>query len=265
MKPLLISLSIALIGLSFIKQKEFTPPGTIQINDTLYADETEISNFSYREFEGWSAQVYGKNSKEHLATIPDTNVWVEKLSYNMPYVQYYYRHPAYKDYPVVGISYEQAVAFCNWRTNRVKMFLSIKKDFKNQNLTYRLPTRSEWELLAESSLNVFNNNGVDEKGNAKLNCIIPFDTIIIKGKTKSLNSNADVTAPVDSYTKNYFGLYNMIGNVAEMTTVKGVCKGGAWNNRIEQMRIGKDITYTKPSASIGFRCVCVINKNKMNY
>ncbi len=265
MKTLFIYLTIAITGLSFIKQKEFTPPGTIQINDTLYADETEISNLGWREFEDWTAQVYGKNSKEHLFVLPDTNVWIEKLSYNMPYVQYYYRHPAYKDYPVVGVSYEQVLAFCNWRTARVKMFLSIKKNFKNQNIAYRLPTKTEWELLATASLNIFYNNGVDEKGNARLNCVIPVDTIIVKGKTKYLNANNDVTVPVNSYTKNYFGLYNMIGNVAEMTFEKGTCKGGAWNNRLEQIRIGKDITYAKPSASVGFRCVCVINKNKMNY
>ena len=45
--------------------------------------------------------------------------------------------------------------------------------------------------------------------------------------------NTDVTAPVNSYTKNYFGLYNLIGNVAEMTSEKGICKGGTWNNRLE--------------------------------
>ena len=264
MKTLFI-LSIALIGLSFIKQKEFTPPGTVQINDTLYADETELSNFSYREFEDWTAQAYGKNSKEHLFTLPDTNVWIEKLSYNMPYCQYYYRHPAYKDYPVVGVSYEQGLAFCKWRTARVKLFLSIKKDFKNQNIEYRLPTKNEWELLAAASLNIFYNNGVDEKGNAKLNCIMPLDIIIVKGKNKYLNTNVDVMAPVNSYTKNYFGLYNLIGNVSEMTSEKGICKGGAWNNRLEQMRIGKDISYTKPSATIGFRCVCIIKDYKMNY
>ena len=264
MKTLFIYLSIAIIGLSFIKQKEFIPPGTVQINDTLFADETEVSNVSWREFEFWTAQVYGKNSKEYLAVLPDTMVWREKLSNNEPYVIHYYRHAAYKDYPVVGISYEQAMAFCKWRTARVKMFLSIKKDFKNQDINYRLPTKTEWELLASASLNVFNNNGVDEKGNSKLNCIIPIDSITIKEKNKHMHTNADVTAYVYSYTKNNFGLYNMIGNVAEMTSEKSICKGGAWNNRLEQVRIGKDINYTKPSSTIGFRCVCVIKKNKLS-
>ncbi len=264
MKPLFISLSIALIGLSFIKQKEFTPPGTFQINDTLYADETEISNIDWQEFEWWTKSIYGANSKEHLATLPDTLVWREKNTYNEPYVKYYYRHPAYKDYPVVGISYEQAKAYCIWRTARVKSQLLQKKDFKNQAFEYRLPTKAEWELLAESSLSIFENKGFDVKGNPKLNCLMDVDSIVIKGKTKVINFNSDVTAPVKSYYKNHFGLYNMIGNVSEMIENKGICKGGAWNNRIDQMRIGKELTYTKPSAALGFRCVCIIKKTKMS-
>ena len=264
MKPLFISLSIALIGLSFIKQKEFTPPGTVQINDTLYADETEITNFSWLEFEQWTAGFYGKTSKEYLAILPDTNVWIEKLSYNMPYVQYYYRHPAYKDYPVVGISYEQAKAFCIWRTARVKYFLSLSKDYKSKSLEYRLPTKEEWELFATASLSVFNNKGFDEKGNPKLNCLNDVDSIVVKGKIKAINFNSDITSPVKSYHKNHFGLYNIIGNVSEMVDDKGICKGGAWNNRLDQMRIGKELTYTKPSATLGFRCVCIIKRNKMS-
>ena len=151
MKTLFIYLTIAIIGLSFIKQKEFIPPGTVQISDTLFADKTEVSNFSWREFESWAAGVYGKTSKEYLAVLPDTMVWREKLHYNEPYVIHYYRHPAYNNYPVVGISYEQAMVFCNWRTTRVKTLLSIKKDFKNQDFEYRLPTKVEWEFFPRFS------------------------------------------------------------------------------------------------------------------
>ncbi len=222
MKPLFISLSIALIGLSFIKQKEFTPPGTVQINDTLYADETEITNFSWLEFEQWTAGFYGKTSKEYLAILPDTNVWIEKSTYNIPYVQYYYRHPAYKDYPVVGISYEQAKAFCVWRTARIKYFLSIKKEYKNQNFEYRLPTKAEWELFAVASLPVFNNNGLDEKGNIKLNGEMEKGVRFFKVRTISKQECPDVTAPVKSYIKNSYNLYNVIGNVSEIVEEKGI-------------------------------------------
>lgn len=250
-KFIFATIATASLCLSFTKEKSFIPPGTIQINDTLFADETEISNFSWMEYEYWTKAIYGANSKEHLATLPDTLIWREKNSYNEPYVKYYYRHVGYRNYPVLGVSYEQAIAYCKWRTERVKTHLSIKKDFKNQNFEYRLPTKAEWEKLAETSSFVLDNNGKDEKGKYRINCAHP-DTIG--------TPYPDVTAPVKSYSKSLYGLYNMLGNVAEMVQEKGICKGGGWRNRLEECRVGKDQEYTKANAWLGFRCVCVIKK-----
>lgn len=256
-KIVFATIALAALCLSFTKEKPFTPPGTVQINDTLFADETEITNISWREYERWISLKYGPNSKEHIATLPDTLIWREKNSYNEPYVQHYYRHPAYKEYPVVGVSYEQALAFCKWRTERVKSFLVLAKKFKYKDFEYRLPTKNEWEKLAEFSMNVIYNNGKNEKGDYLLNCAHP-DTITAKGPPY-----ADVTAPVYSYWKSMYGLYNMLGNVAEMVNEKGICKGGGWRNNLEECRIGKDAQYTKPNAWLGFRCVCIV-KNKVN-
>ncbi len=258
-KLLLAATAMAFLCLSFTKEKPFTPPGTVQINDTLFADETEITNIAWQEYEFWTASIYGKNSKEHLATLPDTLVWREKSSYNEPYVQYYYRHPAYKEYPIVGVSYEQAIAYCKWRTERVKTVLTTKRNFKNQNFEYRLPTKAEWEKLALTSINIFSNNGKSEKGLHQLNCVYT-DTTFLKGTPYK---SSDVTAPAYSYQKNSFGLFNMLGNVAEMVYEKGISKGGGWGNNLEECRIGKDAQYTKPTAWLGFRCVCVV-KNKGN-
>jgi len=255
MKKLFITVIAAGFLLSFTKQKkDFIPPGTIQINDTLFADITEISNFSWQEYEYWTKSIYGANSKEHLATLPDTLIWRDKAAYNEPYVQYYYRHPAYKDYPVVGITYEQAIVYCKWRTERVKTNLTIKKDFIHHNFEYRLPTKTEWEKLAETSSNFLRNNGKNPKGQHQLNCI-NTDSIEIKGPPFP-----DVTAPVTSYWPNNFGLYNMLGNVSEMVLEKGISKGGSWRNKLEDCRIGKDHNYEKANPFTGFRCVCIIKK-----
>lgn len=257
MKQLFLPLlAIAAITVSFTvnSKKEFTPPGTVQINDTLFADEAEITNLGWLEFEMWTAATYGKNSKEHLAVLPDTLVWRDKLAFNEPYVKYYYRHPAYKDFPVVGVSYEQAIAYCKWRTNQVKTFLSIKKDFRHQNFEYRLPTKAEWEFLASTSSKFLQNNGKNEKGLAQLNFIY-VDTIAKDG-----NKYADVTAPVKAFNKNWLGLYNMLGNVAEMVQEKGISKGGSWRNHQEECRPGKELEYQKPTAWLGFRCVCVMKR-----
>lgn len=256
MKTLLLSVTaLAALCLSFSKTKTFVPPGTVQISDSLFADKTEISNLAWQEYELWTKMQYGSHSKEHLATLPDTLVWREKLSYNEPYVEYYYRHPAYKNFPVVGISYEQAVAYCRWRTMFVKLVLSNKKNFKSQDLEYRLPTKKEWEALAESTSAAIDKKGKDKKGNLTIMCVNPKPNgDCLYGKY------SDVTAPVDEFPKNSLGLYNTAGNVAEMVLEKGICKGGGWRNALEDCRPAVDAHYSKPSSWIVFRCVCVVKK-----
>lgn len=256
---LFLSLTVILIS-SFIanKKKEFLPPGTVKINDTLFVDETEVSNFSWHEYEYWTKRKYGINSQQHISTLPDTLVWRDKSACNEPYVQYYYRHPAYKDYPVVGISYEQVVAFCKWRTDRVKEYMCISKKYGLIEFEYRLPSKSEWEFVSNNGDGCFSQGGKDAKGNSTFNHVrMPEDTL---GKSEFIKENADVTTPVNSYWKNHFGLFCMIGNVSEMVLEKGISKGGSWRHRLEQCRVGKDITYEKPTAWLGFRCVCIVKK-----
>lgn len=233
--------------------KKFIPPGTVKINDTLFADETEVSNLSWLEFEYWTCTKYGKNSSEYKAVVPDTLVWRNKESFNEPYVHNYYRHKAYRNFPVVGITFEQAIAFCKWRTERVKEFYGIayKKSLK---IEYKLPSKEEWEFISNLGSGVFHNKGKNEKGLFSLNCIREdFDTL-----NTSQSKFNDVTAPVYSYWKNYFGLFNMIGNVAEMIDQKNICKGGSWKHHLNECRVGKDIQYTKSEAWLGFRCVCIL-------
>ena len=63
--------------------------------------------------------------------LPDTLSWREKLGFNEKYVDYYLRHPAYRDYPVVGVSWQQANEFCNWRTDRVNEYILIREGIIN--------------------------------------------------------------------------------------------------------------------------------------
>lgn len=261
MKKLLILITLAIISFSFIHKKKIVPPGTVKINDTLFVDETEITNLSWREFENWTAEVYGKNSNEHLAMLPDTMIWQQKISYTEPSMEYYYWHPAFNNYPILGLSYEQTKTFCIWRTKRVIQILISKKDFSNLNFLYRLPTKVEWEFLAITSLDVFKNNGFNNKGCKQLNCeLIPYKTNHVCKEKQCHSCNWTVTN-VKSYSKNQFGIYNMIGNVAEMVNEKGICKGGSWKDSLENCRIGKDTPYQKPTAWLGFRCVCVVKPN----
>lgn len=244
---------VFIFSFSFKKEKKFIPPGTAPITETFFADETEVSNFSWVEYELWVRTKYGAGSSQHLAVLPDTLVWRDKVSYNEPYVKYYYRHPAYREYPVVGVSFEQVQAYCKWRTERVKEFYAIHNK-KELNIEYRLPSKDEWELISNHGVGVISwNNGLNKKGLMTLNCVRDMDTVLVSGAT-------DVTAPVYSYWKNNFGLFNAFGNVAEMISEKGICKGGSWRHRIEDCRAGKDLFYSKPEAWLGFRCVCTLTQ-----
>ena len=245
-----------LLSFTNFKPKKFIPPGTIQVSENFFADECEISNLAWQEYERSTARKFGKNSAEYAAVLPDTLVWREKNSYNEPYVKYYYRHPAYKDYPVVGVSHEQAIAFCKWRTEKVKQFCMIGK-IKFPEFEYKLPSKEEWEMLADIHPYVLNNNGLNEKKLPTFNHRWMTDSIYKKYKNENKLS-ADVTAPVYSYWKNAYGLFNLYGNVAEMINEKGICKGGAWCNLLEECRPGKNMAYEKPTSWLGFRCVCVV-------
>ncbi|MCK5846921.1 MAG: SUMF1/EgtB/PvdO family nonheme iron enzyme, partial [Bacteroidales bacterium] len=76
---------------------------------SFYMDMTEVRNIDYLEYMHWLKRVYGdENPRIIQKALPDSLVWREKLSFNEPYVDYYLRHPAYRDYPVVGVNWLQA-------------------------------------------------------------------------------------------------------------------------------------------------------------
>lgn len=259
-----LSILFGIIGLalsfsfSLKKKYSFIPPGTVSITESFFADEAEVSNLAWQEYEFWTAYKYGKNSKEHFQTLPDTLVWRTPGFYNEMYAAYYYRHPAYKGYPVVGISYEQALAYCAWRTECVRdSYVRSKK--KDLHIQYRLPTKSEWELISDHRTPVFFRAGKNEKGMYQLNCQRQIESVK-KGDSQFMAAYADITTPVYSYWKNGFGLFNAFGNVSEMISEKGISKGGSWHHALEECRPGKDILYSKAEAWLGFRCVCTVSR-----
>lgn len=94
---------------------------------SFYMDETEVSNLDYLEYVYWLSRVYGEDYPQVVyKALPDTLVWRDRLSYNEPLVELYFRHPSYHDYPVVGVSWVQANEYANWRTDRVNELLLIK-------------------------------------------------------------------------------------------------------------------------------------------
>jgi gliding motility-associated lipoprotein GldJ len=271
-------------------------PARITVS-SFYMDQTEVTNFHWLEYLYWISRAYNETyPMVYKNALPDTLVWRSELGFNEKYVDYYLRHPAYRDYPVVGVSWLQANDYCKWRTDRVNEYILIREgiiDFnpgatneyvfntdayyanqyekgknkkgdemgrdipdlnpsnksdENKNKLgtriarledgillprYRLPTEAEWEFAAIGLI------GNVEEGteNIKGGRIYPWDGHWVRqddsqftgqiranfvrgrgdymGVAGQLNDGADVTAPVESYWPNDYGLYHMAGNVSE--------------------------------------------------
>ncbi len=96
---------------------------------SFYLDESEVTNADYREYLYWLRRVYDYDYYPQIyqSALPDTLVWRDKMGLNDVYVENYLRHPAYNFYPVVGVNWEQAMRFCQWRTDRVNEQILIDK------------------------------------------------------------------------------------------------------------------------------------------
>ena len=95
---------------------------------SFYMDRTEVTNFHWLEYMYWMRRVYYKTYPHvYKKCLPDTLAWRSALSYKEKYVNYYLRHPSYRDYPVVGVSWLQANDFCKWRTDRVNEAILVRE------------------------------------------------------------------------------------------------------------------------------------------
>jgi gliding motility-associated lipoprotein GldK len=162
--------------------------------------------------------------KKDVKVYPDTLVWVRDFSYsyNEPMTKRYFSHPAFGNYPVVGVNWNQATVFCEWRTNYLNAYLD-KKSEANES-PFRLPTEAEWEYAARGG---------------RSQSMFPWGNYYLRNKKGCLLANfkpgrgnypedgAFYTARADAYWPNDFGLYCMAGNVAEWTS--SVYYEGAYN------------------------------------
>ncbi len=145
---------------------------------------------------------------------PDTTCWINDFenAYNEPYTRMYFSHAGYNDYPVVGVSWEQANAFSNWRTDFLKRSLGKQGIYIEP---YRLPTEAEWEYAArvgnsETPYPWEETIPYDERGCFYAN-FKPMDGDYVR-------DGHVITSAVGTFKPNDFGLYDMAGNVAEWTS-----------------------------------------------
>ncbi len=172
-----------------------------------------------------------EHGKQILNIYPDTTRWTSEFpyQYNDPMSMYYHKHPTYDDYPVVGISYREALAYCIWKTFQINlqmpkgMFARIRLPYEGEweyAALYRTPPKDQNDNIQDIYLYPWNNFSLqDEKGkyNANFGNIEDENGLILKSY---MDDNATYTALARSFVTNDLGLYNMSGNVAEW--VQGV-------------------------------------------
>ncbi len=153
--------------------------------------------------------------KKDIVIYPDTLVWIRDFSYsyNEPMSKRYFSHPAFGNYPVVGVSWKQASAFCEWRTHYLNSFLESKKRATESD--FRLPTEAEWEYAARGgrSQAPFPWGGYYLRN--KKGCLLAN---FKPGRGNYPEDGGFYTVRADAYWPNDFGLYNMSGNIAEWTS-----------------------------------------------
>jgi sulfatase modifying factor 1 len=153
--------------------------------------------------------------RDVINVYPDTLVWVHDFTYsfNEPMTKMYFSHPAYDDYPVVGVSWKQARAFCIWRTDLLNNYLRKIGGVRVQD--FRLPTESEWEYAARGGLDLapFPWGGPYIR-NTRGCFLANFKPM----RGNYIDDGGFHTVPASSYSPNDYGLYCMSGNVAEWTS-----------------------------------------------
>jgi sulfatase modifying factor 1 len=165
---------------------------------SFYMDETEVSNQDWLDYLHWIKHNFPNDYEAYYNALPDTLVWRRPLSYNEPYVDNYLRHPAYQDYPVVGVTWDQAQDYCAWRT-----------DAANENIL-----KNRGLLLTDQQKSKGQNGTAPVGGTPSANTTTPFNTDMylngqyrgpgldgknmitdINGKADATNANGGGKAP----------------------------------------------------------------------
>jgi gliding motility-associated lipoprotein GldK len=187
--------------------------------------ELDVSKMEFEyEWYDWKAAAHDMGASPRTSFInrktiniyPDTLVWIRDYaySYNEPYTRNYFWHPAFDDYPVVGVDWHMATAFSYWRTKLWNTYQSVRDDGVNSE-DFRLPTEHEWEYASRggNDLAPYPWGGYYLR-NSKGCLLANFKP----GRGNYPEDGGLYTVKADAYFPNDYGLYCMAGNVAEWTS-----------------------------------------------
>ena len=221
----------------------------------LLISKYEITNLEFRIFLN-ELQVNQENDK-YEKFYPDTAQWLDKFnySYNEPYTYMYFWHPSYNNYPVVNISKDAINYYCTWLSKNYNS--NPKRKYKE--VVFRLPTEKEWKILSSPlpghNLPWYGNFPYEENDK---DCIELLANIKVKDYARDrynyVQDGAMITVSVGAYKPNKIGIYDIIGNVAELTS-DGTIKGGSWDNTLDECMIDKTQSFNLPDPRVGFRLV----------
>ena len=224
-----------------------------KIDINLYAGATEVSNQQYKWFlEALKAS--GKKEKLKKCGV-DSLAW-EKLSEDITtcfeYFYNYHSQESYDYYPVVNIRYQAAVAFCDWLTDVYNA--DEGRQFKKVEL--RLPTEEEWLKAAHEKEAPFawGDSSLHDPKDGGARARLHF----IDKSNLFLRNFPAIAAPVKSFIKYEYDLYNIHGNVSEMLSTEGKAKGGSWYDPPEKATLKQIQIYTGPDPRIGFRYFMIV-------
>ncbi len=246
---------------------------------SFFMDDSEITNNEYRQFmESIMMDSLSILGEDYVMNelYPDTTVWVKDFAHHMgdPLLVYYWSHPAFDNFPVVGVDWEAARYFCDWRTAYLNDYRASVGEWPMPG--FRLPSEAEWEYAARGGRDMAKYPwGNPYIRNAKGCMLANFKP----GRGNYFDDGYAYTAPAYSFFSNDYGLFDMAGNVAEWCEdsyhpaayplvwdlnptyneddePRKVVRGGSWKDVAYFLETGTRNWAHKDStkAFIGFRC-----------
>ncbi|MDX2000829.1 MAG: SUMF1/EgtB/PvdO family nonheme iron enzyme [Chitinophagales bacterium] len=220
----------------------------VKVKDGVYFSNTEVSNYLYQYF---LAEVCVRNdSLCRIATIDQ--IVLQDFDLSPEQFMQFFKNKLFEQYPACNMSWQGATLFCSWLTEKYGSF----ENRKYKQAVFSLPTPEDWTYAARGT------------GTGKFPW--PGDLPFVINKDSSVtrycnyrdlaredSSKQVFYAPVKSYYKSKFGLYNVCGNVAEMTSLPDVFMGGSFYSDSTQVGVQRtsDKRVTAPSIYVGFRFV----------